>query len=197
MLGPKLKSDGFTIVELMVSISLIGSILAIFGVFFVNNYQSYLNLQQNTIRTNDLSNGLQRMARVLRGINSITEAGSINLSGYAYFTPRDQALSKVRYFYDAASRSVKVGVIPASGSAPDYTYNPSNERVSTITENINATQPIFKYLDLTGAETSFTTDTFKDIQSIRIRLENDKAGNFTQIFELQTTVSLRNRKTNL
>lgn len=146
---------------------------------------------------NDLSNGLQRVARVVRGINAITDASNNSLAGFAYFTPRDTTLSKVRYFYDTPTRSLKVGVIAASGSAPNYTYNPSNERISTIAGNVNTTKPIFTYLDIAGTETTFTTDTFKDIQSVKIQLVNDKAGQYTKQFELETTVSLRNRKTNL
>lgn len=181
----------------MVSISLIGTLLVIFSLFFVSSYQSYLNLQQNTIRNNELSNGLQRISRVVRGMITITEADSATLSGFTYFTPRDTTLSKVRYFYEANSRSLKVGVIAALGSAPDYTYDPTNEKVSTIIENVDNSQPIFSYLDLTDAETTFTTDTFKDIQSIKISLLSDKVGAYTSNFQLETTVSLRNRKSNL
>lgn len=192
-----IRSSGFTLVELMVSISLIGTLLAVFSIFFINNYQSYLNLQQNTLRANDLSNGLQRIARVLRGLNAITEAKDNILSGFAYFTPRDTTLSKVRYFYDTSSRTVKVGVTPASGTAPNYTYIQSSEVITTIIDNVNVTAPIFTYLDLTGVESSFTTDTLKDIQTIKITLTSDKAGIYARDYQLQTAVSLRNRKTNL
>lgn len=189
--------SGFTIVELLVAISLIGTLLLVFSLFFINSYQSYLNLQQNTIRMNDLSNGLQRVARVIRGISAITDASSSSLTGLAYFTPRDTTLSRVRYFYDAPSRSLKVGVIAASGTAPNFTYNTANERITTIAENVNVTQPVFIYLDISGVETTFTSDTFKDIQSVKIQLANDKVGQYTKQFQLETTVSLRNRKTNL
>lgn len=44
------RSDGFTLVELVVSISLIGTMLVIFSLFFTSNYQGYLNLQLGTMR---------------------------------------------------------------------------------------------------------------------------------------------------
>jgi hypothetical protein len=173
------------------------TVIAIMSTFFISNYQSYLNLQENTVRMNSLSGGLQRMTRVLRGINSITDAQPASITGFAYFTPRDATLSKVRYFYNASAQSLQVGVIPASGSAPNYTYNSSSEQVYTIVGNIDGTQAIFKYLNVDGAESTFNTDTYKDIYGIRVVLTNVRKGNNIAAFQLQTAVSLRNRKTNL
>ena len=118
-----MKSDGFTLVELVVSMSLIGTMLVIFSIFFTSNYQGYLNLQLGTMRLTEVSNGLQRTARVLRGINIITDAQPKTISGFAYFTPRDQTLSKVRYFYDESQRKLRVGVIPPIQSIKLQSHN--------------------------------------------------------------------------
>jgi len=191
------KTEGFTIVELMVSISLIGSIIVVFSIFFTSNYQGYLNLQLGTMRLADTSNGLQRTARVLRGVTTITDAQSKSLTGFAYFTPRDETLSKVRYFYDAGQRKLRVGVIPATGSAPNYTYNEADEQLTTIAENINDSQPIFSYLNASGDPATFTSSNYKDIYGISISLASDTVNNVADATVLKTSVSLRNRKINL
>lgn len=191
------KISGFTIAELMVSISLIGTILVIFSIFFTSNYQGYLNLQLNTMRLADTSNGLQRTARVLRGINIITDAQPNTLTGFVYFTPRDETLSKVRYFYDSTQRKLMVGVIPATGVAPNYTYNPSDEQLTTVAEHINDTRPIFSYLNASGDPAEFSETNYKDIYGIGITLTSDTKDNSADTNALKTTVSLRNRKINL
>lgn len=188
---------GFTIVELMVSISLIGSIIVIFSIFFTSNYQGYLNLQLGTMRLADTSNGLQRTARVLRGITTITDAQPTSLKGFAYFTPRDETLSKVRYFYDSDQRKLRVGVIPASGEAPNYTYNDTDEQLTTIAENINDSQPVFSYLNASGDPATFTASNYKDIYGIGITLTSDNIDKTADAIVLKTSVSLRNRKINL
>ncbi len=188
---------GFSISELVIVMSILGFVVFIFATFFLNNYSAYLSMQQNTVRQNTLSSATQRITRVLRGVTTITDAQPQTLSAFAYFTPRDGTLSKVRYFYDSSSRSVKVGVIPATGSAPDYTYDTSKERVTTLVENIDASAPIFGYLDIAGNEATFSPDTYKDIKGIKVNLKTDRIGTAIKAFELKTSVTLRNRKTNL
>jgi prepilin-type N-terminal cleavage/methylation domain-containing protein len=191
------RSDGFTLVELVVSISLIGTMLVIFSLFFTSNYQGYLNLQLGTMRLTEVSNGLQRTARVLRGINIITDAQPKTITGFAYFTPRDETLSKVRYFYDESQRKLRVGVIPATGTAPNYTYNPADEQLTTIADNINSSQPIFSYLNVSGEPATFTASNYKDIYGIGITLTADTIDKTAEPQQFKTSVSLRNRKINL
>lgn len=165
--------------------------------FFASNYQGYLNLQLETMRLADASNGLQRTARVLRGVNTITDAQPNTLTGFVYFTPRDETLSKVRYFYDSNERKLRVGVIPATGTAPNYTYNNADEQLTTIAENINSSQPIFSYLNAAGQPATFTSTNYKDIYGIDITLAADNIDQTADDIVLKTSVSLRNRKINL
>lgn len=188
---------GFTIVELMITTVLVSGVLLTFSIFFADNFQGYLNLQTSTVRSNEISSALQRMTRVLRGMQSISDAQSNSVTGYAYFTPRDSTLSKVRYFYDSGSQKLKVGVIPAAGSAPDYSYNSQDEQISTIASNISNSSAIFRYVSIDNQEAIFTQDTFKDIRGIKIVLNGLAVSDRQKPVNLQTTVTLRNRKTNL
>ncbi len=191
------RDAGFTIAELVIVVSILGLVVVIFANFFSDNYSSFIQLQTTTVRENALSSASQRVARVIRGMNTITDIGNTTITGYVYFTPADATLSKVHYYYDSGSRSVKVGVIPATGSAPNYTYSSANERVTTIAEHIDASSPIFTYLDSSGQSAQFSADTYKDIKGIGIRLKSDKIGGYTSPFDIKTSVTLRNRKTNL
>lgn len=193
----KISSGGFTIAELMMAVVLISIVLVMFNNFFAQSFQGYLNLQTSTVRTNEVSGALQRMVRVLRGINTITDAQPNQIVGFAYFTPRDTTLSKVRYFYDNSNHSLKVGVIPATGSAPNYIYNSADEIISTIATNINNTESIFRYINNENQEAVFTESNYKDIKGVRVVLKTFPLGNNQDTVNLQTTVTLRNRKTNL
>ncbi len=198
MLRRKLQNGaGFTVGELLVTIVLTSGVLLTFSMFFADNFQGYLNLQASTVRSNEISSALQRMTRVIRGMQSISDAQEDSLTGYAYFTPRDSTLSKVRYFYESGSQNLKVGVIPASGSAPNYTYNAQDEQISTIASDISGDSEIFRYVDSDNEESEFTSETYKDIRAVKIVLNGLAVSERQSPVNLQTTVTLRNRKTNL
>ncbi len=190
-------SDGFTIAEMVIVISLVALVSIIFANFFSDNFKSYLQLQQTTVTINTLNSSSQRIARVIRGMTTITDASDYTLSGFAYFTPRDDTLSKVRYYFDTPSNSIKVGVTPASGSAPNYNYNIADEVVTTVAEGVVDTKPIFQYRDSSGNNAEFTTETYKDIKSINIDLMSTPIPGKNVPLEISTSVTLRNRKTNL
>ncbi|MBP9738562.1 type II secretion system protein [Candidatus Saccharibacteria bacterium] len=191
------RQEGFTISEMVVVVSLLAIVAVLFANFFSDNYKSYIELQQNTVRVNALSSASQRIARVLRGLTTITTAESTNITGYAYFTPRDSTLSRVRYFFDGSDNTVKVGVIPATGTAPNYTYNTASERITTIAENIDGNVDIFTYLDISGQVGVYSADTYKDIKGIGLHLKGAAVAGYSSPFEIKTSISLRNRKTNL
>ena len=197
MLLRKHEDNGFTIAELVIVISLVAIVSIIFANFFSDNFKSYLRLQQTTVTTNTLNSSSQRIARVVRGMTTITQATDDSLTGFAYFTPRDNTLSKVRYFFDSPSGTIKVGVTPASGTAPNYTYNSSSEKITSISEGVVNTTPIFTYQDSSGSSQQFTTETYKDIKAIKIDLVSKAIPGKTIPLEISTTVALRNRKSNL
>jgi hypothetical protein len=190
-------SKGFTIAELMMVVIITSVAIVVFNSFFSDSLQSYLNLQNNTVNTNTVSGALQRSSRVIRGMSTIVDAQPNILTGFAYFTPRDNTLSKVRYYYESNTSSFKVGVTPATGSAPNYTYDADDEIISTIADNITGTGSIFTYLDGTNTPQNFTSDAYKDIRAIKISLTGETEGDMQTSVNLSTTVSLRNRKTNL
>lgn len=197
MLHLKNNSKGFTIAEMVIVVSLVAMVSIIFANFFSDNFKSYLQLQQTTVTINTLNSSSQRIARVVRGMTTITDASEDTLTGFAYFTPRDDTLSKVRYYFDNQTSSIKVGVTPATGSAPNYSYNSVDEVTTTVAEGVVSTKPIFLYKDSSGSNTVFTAETYKDIKAINIDLVSATIPGKDVPLEISTTVTLRNRKTNL
>lgn len=200
MLRHKLKNNsenGFTLVELMVVIVILSTTSILFANFFIQGYQGYLSLQGRALQDNDVSNSLQRVSRVLRGMNSISIATSSEIEGFTYFTPRDALLSKVRYYYDSSDNKIKVAVIPASGTAPNYTYNVSDQKIINIAEGIDGSKAIFEYLNSANNVQVFTAANFKEIKGIKISLKQLPTSYNQNPISLSTSVTLRNRKSNL
>jgi prepilin-type N-terminal cleavage/methylation domain-containing protein len=190
------NSRGFTVIELLIVITVSSILIALLATFFTSSYQGYLNLHENALRSNEVSSGLQSVAKVVRGSNAILEATDTSFTAYTYFTPRDDTLSKVNYVYDSGQSALLAKVIPATGTAPDYTYEEADEVTFTIVKNISD-QPVFAYLNDDWQETIFAEENLKDIKAIRITLTTTQLGEDRSPITVDTTVSLRNRKTNL
>ncbi len=191
------KNAGFTIPELLVVIVISGIVLAVFTNFFTSAYISYLNLHENALRSNEVSSALQRISKVARGSHTILEAEQDSFTAYAYFTPRDSTLSKVRFYYDTNKKSLMAGVIPATGNSPDFTYNQADEQSITMVRNIEGGYNFFEYLNSQWQPDTFDAVTFKDIKGVRIKLTTTQLDGNRAPITVETAVSLRNRKSNL
>ena len=190
------NKNGFTIVELLVVIVVSSLLMAVLSNFFINSYQAYLNLHENALRSSEVSSALQRIAKVVRGSNTILEANPDSFTAYAYFTPRDTTLSKIHYFYDNASKSIMAGVTPATGSPPTYTYSPANEKTFKVIGSVN-NNTIFEYLNDSWENTTFSASELKDIKGVRLTISTNQLDDNRAPIVVDTAVSLRNRKTNL
>lgn len=198
MSSRRLMQSGFTIVELLMVIAIIGILIVVTMQVFSASYQGYFNTLENTLRTSEVSSAVQRTSRIIRGIHVITKAGDYELEGFAYLTPRDATLSKLRYYLNTTTKAFNVDVIPASGSAPSYNYNPADKKTYTILSNAVDTKPIFKYRGLDFSVQQFAPDAYKDIKAISINLSKARIKSQTNTpIEISTTVSIRPRKSNL
>lgn len=107
---------------------------------------------------------------------------------------------RIRYFYDAPSKSIKKGVTSPSGNPP--VYNVGNEVVTTlITDIANGPTPLFEYFDssYTGTEDPLILPVdISRIRLIRINVLIDRdATHSPALISLTSEVSLRNLKDNL
>jgi len=81
------SNQGFTLVELLITIIIIGLVSTTFIVIFKSTIYNSINMQLDASRAVDLNSGAQRIGMILRGATGITSATSSDLVVTAYFYP--------------------------------------------------------------------------------------------------------------
>ena len=193
------KADsGFTLVELLVVISVVAVMFISFGTFFTNYLILYSKYQQDASSFTELANQSQRIADVLRGVTDIISESSNDLQAYAYFSPQDNYVSIVHYYLNANSTAIMVDVTPMNANPPIGTPITASKKTYTIISNYYnaAGVNLFNYYDASGALMSLPITDEHSILEIQVNLA--EPGTHTKNGQtLSITVSLRNRKTNL
>ena len=191
-------SAGFTLVELLVVISLIAITVVSFGSFFTNYLILYSKYQQDATNFTELSNQSQRIADVLRGLTDIVAESSNSITVYAYFSPVDTFTSQVKYYLSADSKAVLVDVTPMTANPPIGTLITANTKTYTIISNLYqpAGVSLFNYYDASGTTLTLPIANEHSIMTIQVNLA--ETGSHTKNGQtLSISASLRNRKTNL
>ena len=192
------NQHGFTLVELLVVISLVSVIFVTFGSFFDNYLILYSKYQKDATNFTELANQSQRIADVLRGLTDITAESANSLTAYAYFSPVDSYVSQVHYYLNATNTAVLVDVTPMTSNPPIGTLITANEKTYTIITNYFQASGVnlFNYYDPSGTLLTLPISDEHSIQSIQVNLA--EPGTHTKNGQtLSITVGLRNRKTNL
>lgn len=189
---------GFSLVELMVVISVVAVIFISFGTFFTNYLILYSKYQKDGSSFTELSSQSQRIADVLRGVTDIVSVGNNGLTAYAYFSPADTYVSLVHYYLNSNGTQVMVDVTPMTANPP--VGSPINSSKKTYTIISNYYQPpggnLFNYYDASGTLMVLPVSDEHSIMEIQVNLA--EPGSHTKNGQtLSTAVSLRNRKTNL
>ena len=196
----KSKNDqgGFTLVELLVVISLGIIMFTSFGIFFNGYLKLYTAYQADASNFTDLASQSQRISNVVRGIVDIVDPQSNQLTAYAYFSPGDTYTSLVKYYLGPGNKSLLVDVTPMTSNPPIGTPVTAQKVTYTIIPNYNKITGInlFDYFDSTDAQLTPPIANQHTIMSVRVNLavptkQTNKG------FQMSTTVSLRNRKANL
>ncbi len=190
------KQQGFTTLELLVTMFIIGIMSALVLAFVVSVPNQMIKIQNVSITAVDRQQALTRIAQVLRSGRSITEATGTRLTVYAYFSPGDSNLSQVTYYVDTTTKSLKVERIQAVGTVPNLTYPIANKKTSVLLRNFTPTSSLFSYHDADGNSGPFDATTYKDIKTITVDLSST-AEKASVNLQYKTTVLMRNRKTNL
>ncbi|HUC20240.1 MAG TPA: hypothetical protein VMR98_01965, partial [Candidatus Polarisedimenticolaceae bacterium] len=137
-----------------------------------------------------------RVSRVVRGTTDVLDAQNNSLTVYAYFSPNDAVVKKVRYF--VSGTTLKVGVTPPSGTAPNYTYDAANETLISLADNLAmGSTPVFTYYDSAGTALPGGFS-LAQIRQIGVNVIMNPNSNRLKVpVSDQTIVTLRNKKTNL
>jgi hypothetical protein len=126
----------------------------------------------------------------------VISAGNNTITIYGYFSPQDATVKQIRYFISGTN--LNIGVTPPSGTAPNYTYNSSNEVITTTRVDLAmGSNTLFTYYDDAGnlLPNGFATSQVKAI-GIYVAA-NPRVKQLGIPIAVTTRVTLRNFKTNL
>lgn len=189
------KQKGFTIVELVLVTSIVSIIVVLFYSVFVGSFNNFLAMQTDAVKFNDLSSQTQRIARIMRGATDVLEATPTSATVYAYFSPRDNVVSKVKYY--VSGTQLKADITPMSSAPPVGTPQTAQMKSYVIIEKIDTSTSPFDYLDSAGSSLG-TVSNLRDVKGMKITITVPPTKLATvKPTTLQVSVSLRNRKTNL
>ena len=189
------SQKGFTLVELALVTAITSIIIVLLYSVYVGSFNNYLALQTDAIKFNDLSSQTQRIVRILRGSTDVLEASPTSATVYAYFSPRDNVVSKVRYY--VSGTQLKADITPMSSAPPVGTPQTAQMKTYVIIEKIDTTTSPFEYLDSAGNNLASVAN-LRDVKGMRVTLTVPPTKLATvKATTLQVSVSLRNRKTNL
>lgn len=204
------KKQGFTLIEVVIVLGITAVIIAGMYTFLIESYSTQRYISEQSEAINNARNGVEALVLEIR------EAADADTGAYPIETAEEQELifysdidadvltERIRYFLDGTN--LQKGIIEPL-TVPPYTYEPSNEVISTITSSVqNDTVPIFTYYNgnyLTEDEAegenplSYPADV-TDIKLIKIFLEvNIDPTKVPETYELENYVQIRNLKDNL
>jgi Tfp pilus assembly protein PilE len=192
-------SAGFTLVELVVGITLMAVIGTGFVVAFKSYIINYFNLQSDASAMTQINSQAMRVATVMRGITSINSVAANDMVLYSYFYPSDTYVSLVHYYVltSGSAKQVLVDVTPMSANPPIGSPLTAQQKIYTVIDNFY--QPtggsLFTYLDSSGTALSLPITDLQTIKGVQVNLAAKTSNGSNQTLNVQ--VSLRNRKTNL
>lgn len=197
--------NGFSLIELIVSIAIVAIVMVVVSNFQVNVLRFNKYSKDVLESSQDAKAILRVMVKEMRSITPsnngsypIVSAGTSTLTFYSDIND-DGLIDQVRYYL--STTTLKKGVIIPSGSP--LTYNSLNEQFSTLAYNIkNGTSTaLFEYYDTNYAGTStplsYPLNTTA-VRLVRVNLLIDADPNRSPVPRLYTsTATLRNLKDNL
>jgi prepilin-type N-terminal cleavage/methylation domain len=204
ILNSKSNNNGFTLVELLVSIFIISLLTVTINTFardvFYDSYalSDSMSAQFDTRHiVNIMANELRESAPSSLGSYQLSSATDSVIAFYSDIN-NDGLEDQVRYFVNGAT--LQKGVVVPTGSP--LSYNQANEKISTLISGVvaSSTQPIFQYYPSTYAGTSSPLTqpvNIANISFVKITIIIDKNTNHAPSQVVVTTgVSLRNLKLN-
>lgn len=198
--GKIVEESGFSLVELLVVISLIGIIVVTFSSFFTNYLILYSKYQQDSMNFSEMAQQSQRVAQVLRGVTDIVSDADNELTVYAYFSPVDSYVSQVHYYLETTGKvtALKADVTPMTANPPVGTLLTNQAKTYTIISNYYQAPGVnlFNYYDANGTLLTAPVSDEHSVLQIQVNLA-EPASHGSKGQSLSVSVSLRNRKTNL
>lgn len=194
------KQSGFTIIELLIVMILVGLVSTNMYLFINSSTNQYLTLHADSSSFSDLAIQSQRIANVLRGLTDITQASADGITMYAYFVPNDTYVSLIKYYKNPEGTKMFAEVTPMTANPPIGSLITAKKRTFTVIDNLKTVSGVsnFVYLDSAGGTLAMPISDLRTIKGIKVNLAvpvdgPTKGGNST----ISLSIALRNRKTNL
>ena len=191
---------GFTLVELIIAIFIIGSITTTFVTFFNTAISQYLSLQRDSVAFGDLATQSQRIGNVVRGLTDITQAENNEMTMYAYFAPNDTYVSLIHYYLTTSNTMMVADVTQMTSNPPSGTPITSSLKNFKIIDSFYLASGLntFEYYDSGDNLLTLPISDLHTIKAVKINLAvPSKSPVATSSTTMTVQVSLRNRKTNL
>lgn len=198
--GLSINQNGFTLLEILVSVAIFVTLVSVATTFFINGYKisnfgSELDLQAKHARDSleILTKEIREAATSDRGDYLIEDAQAQNLTFYSDIDG-DNSTERIRYFLNGTD--LNKGVIDPNGTPAQYLV--SNEVVTTIASYLNnGATAIFTYFDGNNNQLALPVDKNR-IRLVHIYLKVDIIpGKSPQSYDSETDVQIRNLKDNL
>ena len=189
-----LNTSGFTLVELLIVIAIVGFVWLAFSMFTNNYLLLYTQYEQDGLNFTELANQSQRVASVLRGLTDIVSESSNSLTVYAYFSPRDAYVSEVSYYLNTSGTELLATVTPMTANPPIGTLETSEATTYTIISHYYQAPGVslFQYYTA-GTLLTLPISDEHSITAIQVNLAEPTAEKSPNGQSLATMVSLRNR----
>ena len=190
------KKLAFTIIEIMVAISISAILILIVNRFIVQSYKAITFNTEQEQAIEEARDALGSMVKEIRGAN-LSEQGAYSLSNiqeqeFTYYSDidGDKETEKIRYFLDF-DNSVLKRVIVEPGLSRDYNGAGATSTIANYVNNQDS--PLFIYYDSNNLETGF----INEVRLINIQLKiNVTPARAPNDYWARTDVYLRNLRNN-
>lgn len=186
------KLSGFTLIELMLVVALLGIMGAIVMNVFISNSKNQLELDVRNSTQASLTLASSTISKHLRGAIAVTEAQSNSLTFLSYAKTSDAHPTQYKYYLE--NSAFVYTATPAANTGPVYTFNQSDAKKTYLINKVanTADDPLFTYYNdanqLLGS--GFSTDSVRQVEVAIKAL--DEQNRLKVPIELTVFITLRN-----
>jgi prepilin-type N-terminal cleavage/methylation domain-containing protein len=189
------KQRAFTLVEMLVTVAIIGFIVTILSSIFSTSYKQYRIGTKSIDLNQKASLSVQDFEKIARGATTVIAAESSNFEFYSYLkNDSHPAPSKIDYYLEDGKfyRSM-IAPVDISGT---FVYPEADKEIKIISDNV-ISPSLFTYYNDANSELGYPvqTDVVRMVK-ISIQIDDDIAKK-PDLAEQSTAVQLRNLKNNL
>lgn len=190
------NKKGMTLVELMVSISILGIVTTGMSTFFIYIWESRydeINIGQSSLAASQsiskMSRDIRRAAQADSGAYLIDSGDDFDFIFYSDIDA-DEHMERVHYYVDGTS--IMMGTAePILGTSP--TYPVGDENVTTLANNVTneVSEPIFSYYDSSNSVIA-TPITASNVRLVKLHISVNTDPDRINDVVIESAVSLRN-----